>query len=101
MRQFIEGKTVLVTGGTGSIGSEIVRQVLEYDPKMVRVMSRTEQMQYALIQELGRLANLVCFIGDVRNPERLKRAAVEGDGIGHVTAMKEVTSGEFKPFVAV
>ena len=77
MRQFIEGKTVLVTGGTGSIGSEIVRQLLEYDPKMVRVLSRTEQMQYALMQELGRLSNLVCFIGDVRNPERLNRAAVE------------------------
>ena len=40
MRQFIEGKTVLVTGGTGSIGSEIVRQLLSYDPKMVRVHPR-------------------------------------------------------------
>ena len=68
MRQFIEGKTILVTGGTGSIGSEIVRQLLTYDPKMVRVLSRSEHMQYQLIQELGRLPNLVCFIGDVRDP---------------------------------
>jgi len=101
MRQFIEGKTVLVTGGTGSIGSEIVRQVLQYDPKMVRVLSRTEHMQYALMQELGRLPNLVCFIGDVRNPERLNRAAVEADVIFHVAAMKHVPLCEFNPFEAV
>lgn len=90
MRQFIEGKTILVTGGTGSIGSEIVRQLLTYDPKMVRVLSRSEHMQYQLIQELGRLPNLVCFIGDVRDPERLNRASVEADVIFHVAAMKHV-----------
>ena len=101
MRQFIEGKTILVTGGTGSIGSEIVRQVLEFDPKMVRVMSRTEHMQYALMQQLGRLPNLVCFIGDVRSPERLNRAAVEADVIFHVAAMKHVPICEFNPFEAV
>lgn len=101
MRQFIEGKTVLVTGGTGSIGSEIVRQVLQYDPKMVRVLSRTEHMQYALAQELGGLPNLVCFIGDVRNAERLNRAAVEADVIFHVAAMKHVPLCEFNPFEAV
>jgi len=101
MRQFIEGKTVLVTGGTGSIGSEIVRQVLQYDPKMVRVLSRTEHMQYQLIQELGRRSNLVCFIGDVRNADRLTRAAVEADVIFHVAAMKHVPLCEFNPFEAV
>ena len=101
MRQFFEGKTVLVTGGTGSIGSEIVRQLLEYDPKMVRVLSRTEHMQYALMQKLGRLPNLVCFIGDVRNAERLNRAAVEADVIFHVAAMKHVPLCEFNPFEAV
>lgn len=101
MRQFIEGKTVLVTGGTGSIGAEIVRQVLQYDPKMVRVLSRSEHMQYALMRELGRLPNLVCFIGDVRNAERLNRAAVEADVIFHVAAMKHVPLCEFNPFEAV
>jgi FlaA1/EpsC-like NDP-sugar epimerase len=101
VRQFIEGKTVLVTGGTGSIGTEIVRQLLAYDPQMVRVLSRTEQMQYALTQELGRLPNLVCFIGDVRNAERLNRAAVEADVIFHVAAMKHVPLCEFNPFEAV
>ena len=101
MRQFIEGKTVLVTGGTGSIGSEIVRQVLAFDPKMVRVLSRTEHMQYQLMQEMGRLPNLVCFIGDVRNAERLNRAAVEADVIFHVAAMKHVPLCEFNAFEAV
>lgn len=101
MRQFIEGKTVLVTGGTGSIGSEIVRQILQYDPKMVRVLSRSEHMQYQLIQELGRRPNLICFIGDIRNAERLNRAAVEADVIFHVAAMKHVPVCEFNPFEAV
>lgn len=101
MRQFVEGKTVLVTGGTGSIGSEIVRQVLQYDPKMVRVLSRSEHLQYQLVQEMGRLPNLVCFIGDVRNAERINRAAVEADVIFHVAAMKHVPLCEFNPFEAV
>src|SRR5213083_2251688 len=101
MRQFIEGKTVLVTGGTGSIGSEIVRQVLAYDPKMVRVLSRTEQMQYALVQELGRLSNLVCFIGDVRNPERLNRAAVEANVIGAQNVVNAAISNRVKQVVAI
>jgi FlaA1/EpsC-like NDP-sugar epimerase len=101
MRQFIEGKTILVTGGTGSIGSEIVRQLLSYDPKMVRVLSRSEHMQYQLVQELGRLPNLVCFIGDVRNAERLNRASVEADVIFHVAAMKHVPLCEFNAFEAI
>jgi FlaA1/EpsC-like NDP-sugar epimerase len=101
VRQFFEGKTVLVTGGTGSIGSEIVRQLLQYDPKMIRVFSRTEHMQQSLMHQLGRLPNLVCFIGDVRNAERLNRAAVEADVIFHVAAMKHVPVCEFNPFEAV
>lgn len=101
MRQFIEGRTILVTGGTGSIGSEIVRQLLPHDPKMVRVLSRSEHMQYQLMQELGRLPNLVCFIGDVRDAERLNRAAVEADVIFHVAAMKHVPLCEFNAFEAI
>ncbi len=101
MRQFLEGKTILVTGGTGSIGSEIVRQVLHYDPKMVRVLSRSEHLQVALMQDLGRAPNVVCFIGDVRNADRLNRAAVEADVIFHVAAMKHVPLCEFNPFEAV
>lgn len=101
MRQFLEGKTILVTGGTGSIGSEIVRQVLHYDPKMVRVLSRSEHLQVTLMQDLGRASNVVCFIGDVRNADRLNRAAVEADVIFHVAAMKHVPLCEFNPFEAV
>jgi UDP-N-acetylglucosamine 4,6-dehydratase/5-epimerase len=101
MKELIEGKTVLVTGGTGSIGSEIVRQLLDWNPKVVRVLSRTEHMQYSLMQELGQRPNLVCFIGDVRNAERLNRATVAADLIFHVAAMKHVPICEFNPFEAI
>ena len=53
-----KGKTILVTGGTGSIGSEIVRQLLKYEPKAIRIYSRGEEKQFYMQQELSNHTNL-------------------------------------------
>jgi len=95
------GKRVLVTGGTGSIGSEIVRQLLEFHPAVVRVLSRNEHNQYLAQERWKNHRNLRFLIGDIRDKERLNRACEDIDIIFHSAALKHVPACEYNPFEAV
>ena len=94
-------KTILVTGGTGSIGSGIVRKVLQYEPKVVRVFSNDENGLFNLRQELPDHSHLRFLVGDVRDMERLRMAAQDIDFIFHAAALKHVPLCEYNPFEAV
>jgi len=98
-------KTILVTGGTGSIGSEIVKQLLQRKAGAVRIFSRDESKQYnfgwELQREFGALANVRWLIGDVRDRYRLKRAMEGVQVVFHAAALKHVPSCEYNPFEAV
>ncbi|MGR3766079.1 UDP-N-acetylglucosamine 4,6-dehydratase family protein [Rossellomorea sp. NS-SX7] len=96
-----EGKKILVTGGTGSIGSEIVRQLLRYNPSVIRIFSRDESKQYFLQQELSEYDNIRFLIGDIRDKERLEYAVKDIDIIFHAAALKHVPACEYNPFEAV
>src|SRR3989344_318837 len=67
-------KKILVTGGTGSIGSEIVRQLLEKDPAQIRIYARDEGKHASLMREIGTDERLRYLIGDIRDKERLMLA---------------------------
>lgn len=95
------GKTILVTGGTGTIGSELVRQVLEHKPKMVRIFSRDDTRQYELKETLPADAPVRFLIGDVRDYDRLNVAMRGVDIVLHAAALKHVPSCEYNPFEAV
>lgn len=101
MKKYFEDKIILITGGTGSIGSEIVRQLIKYAPKAIRVFSRSEHEQFELEQELDTPVNIRYFIGDIRDKTRLERAVSGVDIIFHAAALKHVPSCEFNPFEAV
>lgn len=93
-------RTILVTGGTGSIGSEVVRRLLDLGPRSLRVLSRDDSKQFELAQELRSRPELRMLIGDVRSRERVARA-MSGVGIVvHAAAMKHVPACEFNPFEA-
>lgn len=94
-------KIVLVTGGTGTIGSELVRQLLKYGPKQLRVLSRDQNKQYHLAEETNHHPNLRLFIGDIRDKERLDMAFEDVDVIFHAAALKHVPSCEYNPSEAV
>lgn len=96
-----KGKRILVTGGTGSIGKEIVKQVLKYDPEVVRIFSRDESKQFYLQQELEEYKNIRYLVGDIRDKERLVYASKDIDIIFHAAALKHVPSCEYNPFEAV
>lgn len=101
MDNIFKNKNILVTGGTGSIGSEIVRRVLQYRPKVVRILSRDETKQFELDQELGNREKVRFLVGDVRDKERLIRAFEGIDIVFHAAAMKHVPACEYNPFEAV
>ena len=94
-------KKILVTGGTGSIGSELVRRLLKYDPAVLRVFSNDENAQFILEQKLSGHANLRFFVGDVREKDRLRRAIDDIDIVFHAAALKHVPLCEYNPFEAV
>src|SRR3989338_5113542 len=102
MQNIFKGKVILVTGGTGSIGSEIVRQLLVKEPKVIRVLARHEERHHQMMQEFGSEPRKIRFIvGDIRDRERL-RMAMEGVHIVfHAAALKHVPLCETNPFEAV
>lgn len=93
-------RTLLVTGGTGSIGSALVTELLTHRPRALRVLSRDDTKQFELGQRLRREAALRMLIGDVRSPERLRRAMSGVQDVFHAAALKHVPACEFNPFEA-
>jgi|TARA_B100000315_G_C14509085_1_gene556087 FlaA1/EpsC-like NDP-sugar epimerase len=101
MKKQFKDKTVLVTGGTGSIGSEIVRQLLHNEARQVRVYSRDETKQFDLAHKLRGDPRIRFLIGDIRDKERLRMAMEYADIVFHAAALKHVVSCELNPFEAV
>jgi len=97
----MNGKVALVTGGTGTVGSGIVRRLLETGVDGIRIFSRDEHKQYELRHELHDESRLRFLIGDTRDLRRLRRAVAGVNVIFHAAAMKHVLSCEYNPFEAV
>ncbi|KAA1425345.1 NAD-dependent epimerase/dehydratase family protein [Mumia zhuanghuii] len=90
----------LVTGGTGSFGSTMVRHLLSGGAAEVRVLSRDEAKQDDLRRAIGD-DRLRCFLGDVRDPASVREAVDGVDHVFHAAALKQVPSCEFFPMQAV
>ena len=92
-----DGKTILITGGTGSFGKRFVSYLLNNaSPKRVIIYSRDELKQFEMQQQY----NAPCmryFIGDVRDNERLKIAMKDVDYVVHAAALKQVPAAEYNP----
>lgn len=95
-----EGKTFLVTGGTGSFGKTMVKYLLKTDVSQVRIFSRDELKQFEMRNEL-RDSRVKYYIGDVRSHQSLLNALNGVDFVFHAAALKQVPSCEFYPLEAV
>lgn len=101
----LNGKHVLITGGTGSLGKQLVKTILERWPKVKRliIFSRDEQKQFQMNMEYPSVpgGNMRYFIGDVRDADRLKTALKGVTHVIHAAAMKHVHIAEYNPMECV
>lgn len=97
----LNGRTILITGGTGSLGKRLTRKILSrYRPKKIIILSRDELKQSEMSQTFHDPC-LRFFIGDVREKERLYRAFEGVDYVVHAAALKQVPAAEYNPFEAI
>ena len=99
----LDGKTILITGGTGSFGRCFTKYVLEhYNPKKIIVYSRDEFKQWMMANDFEKYkAKLRFFIGDVRDYARMERAFDGVDYVIHAAALKQVPACEYNPNEAI
>ncbi len=101
LAKFYEGKDILVTGGCGSIGREIVKRLLQFKPKRVRIFDQNESGLFHFQQELEGQQAARFLLGNIRNKERLKWAMEGVDVVFHAAALKHVPLCEYNSFDAV
>lgn len=97
----LEGASILITGGTGSFGKAFVNRILkDHSFKRLVVFSRDELKQFEMQQGLpaSKYPNLRFFLGDIRDPVRLRRALEGIDVVIHAAALKQVVAAEYNPF---
>jgi len=101
----LKNKSILVTGGTGSFGKKFIKMTLEkYSPKCIIVYSRDEMKQWNMainFADIDKENRIKYIIGDVRDKERLHRAAQHVDYIVHAAATKIVPTAEYNPFECI
>lgn len=100
----LNGKNILITGGTGSFGKEATKIILDrYKPRRLIIFSRDELKQFEMSQiyPMSKFSCIRYFIGDVRDKERLYRALHGVDYVIHAAALKQVPAAEYNPFEAI
>lgn len=101
----LKGKSILVTGGTGSFGKKFIHTILEKYPEVERVVvfSRDELKQFEMSQQFSdkKYPQIRYFIGDVRDADRLRRAFEGIDTVVHAAALKQVPAAEYNPMECI
>ncbi|HOW72880.1 MAG TPA: polysaccharide biosynthesis protein [Phycisphaerae bacterium] len=101
LSETLRNKNILITGGTGSFGHQIVRELFKYQPASIHVFSRDEKKQYDMALLYPNQANLTFNIGDIRDLERVQEAMRGIDVVFNAAALKQVPNCEYAPFEAV
>jgi FlaA1/EpsC-like NDP-sugar epimerase len=100
MKAIYKGKRIFVTGSAGTVGREIVKQIVSFEPAELRLMDNNESEMFFLMEEY-RNKDVFCFLGDVRDRDRLETLSKDIDIIIHSAAFKHVYITEYNPFDVV
>jgi len=95
-----EGKTILITGGTGSLGQALTKRLLKSNVSTIRIFSRNEINQIEMENKFSD-KRIRFFVGDIRDLDRLTKATEDTDYVFHAAALKHVPKIEYNPFEAV
>jgi UDP-N-acetylglucosamine 4,6-dehydratase/5-epimerase len=98
---FFHHRRILITGGTGSFGKEILKRLLTLNPDRVRIVSRDEKKQHDMALQYVRDSRVQFMVGDVRDAARMQECTSDTDIVIHAAALKQVPSCEFSPMEAV
>ena len=101
IKKEFRNKTVLITGGTGSIGTGIVKQLLECKPKMIKILTNDENSIFESRKLLGEISQIKYIVGDIRDNDRLRLTMRNVNIVFHAAAMKHIDICEQNPFDAV
>ena len=100
----LDNQNILITGGTGSFGNQMVKELMNYNPKKIVIFSRDEDKQHQMKQDFSEnkiFKKMKFIIGDVRDYDRLYTATKNIDIVFHAAALKQVPTVELHPFEAV
>jgi len=95
-----KGKKILITGGTGSLGTALTNRLLKMDVDTIRIFSRNEEKQIAMESKISD-DRLRFLLGDIRDFNRISRAVEDIDIVFHAAALKHVPKIEYNPFEAI
>ena len=98
---WLKGKSILITGSAGTVGSGLLKAVLNMQPKVVRALDHHEYGLFRLYQQFGDPEEVRWLLGDIRDAQRLRRAMEGVDIVFHTAALKHVSVGEYNPFEIV
>lgn len=98
---YFTNKSILIIGGTGTIGNGLVKELIKQNPKVIRIFSRDEYKQFLMEQEFKSSAMFRFLIGDVRDYDRVERAMSGIDIVFNLAAMKHVPACEYNPTEAI
>lgn len=101
VRDYFSGKIILVTGGTGTIGLGLIKKLMEFKPRAIRLLTNDENSLFETKLMLERLGPVTYMLGDVREIDRVRLAIRNADIVYHVAALKHIDLCERNPFEAV
>src|SRR3989344_937397 len=93
----LDGKNILITGGTGSLGNDILKELVNYSPNKVIVLSRDENKQFHMKNLWGKYPYIDFVLGDIRDAHRMMEVTKEIDIIIHAAALKHIPPSEREP----
>lgn len=97
LEDFFNNKKILILGGTGSIGSQILKSIITHNPQQIRIFSRDEYKQYKLRYKYNENPNIEYYLGDIRDLDSVLTASKDCDIIFHCAALKHVPPSEEMP----
>lgn len=98
MKNFYKGKKILITGACGTVGQEVVKQLLLFAAEELRLMDNNETEIFLTLDKYHKQNNISCFLGDVRDYMRVEKLSKNVDIIIHLAALKHVRLAEYNPF---